>query len=519
MGITAGRGAILTGESSAYLSGLGKAYREQKLIFILTAPQPRNAATVSAVVAKGMKLELELNASAKASAEAYARYTHLNKSSGELSAFSVLPAGAHVFENSLGIFQGYAVAGKKHLLIMLPCDPSELEACFAEDMTRLLTKFDEMNAPPSKLAVITSKMKKRSAAQSVERVSDNMPRTNLIGRLRTGKLTKNDKVRLVAVVIFLVIFMCCMFYIGTVFKESADNENLSSDLKDIFTTQVSTDKIKGGYPRNYLKKFAGLYEQNPDVAGWIKIPDTKLDYVVVQGGDNAYYERRDFTRKKNDHGVPFIDYRVDQSLPSTNTVIYAHNMNDGQMFGELMNYKQLSFYQKHPVIEYDSIYSENKYKIFGIVLCKKDDPDFSYHNFIEKGSDQEMTDYVNKIRERSLINTKVDMRTDDTIITLSTCDYSFKSSEGDRIARFVVFARRIRPGESEAVDVAGASINTNPIMPAEWYAKLAQQQAAELKKQQEAQASSAAAAVNSKWLLEGEASELSAQEQKQLTDK
>ena len=44
-----------------------------------------------------------------------------------------------------------------------------------------------------------------------------------------------------------------------------------------------------GYPSGYLDKFAALYAQNDDVAGWIKIDGTKyLDMVVVQTTDNTY---------------------------------------------------------------------------------------------------------------------------------------------------------------------------------------------------------------------------------------
>ncbi|MEG0753779.1 MAG: class B sortase, partial [Angelakisella sp.] len=515
------------GDSSAYMSGLGKAFKEQKLILILAAPQPRNATTIAAVVAKGMRQELAVNAAAKRSAEAYAQRVELPFSAGELSSFSVLPANAHTIENPFGIFQGYAVAGNDHLLVVLPATPQELEYCFEQNLNRLLSKFNELNSPMSKLASIADTVRNRlvptggsygKAKNEMEREPSDMRKTNLLGRLRAGKVTKNDKIRLIAVSIFLAVFIGCMIYIGSVYKESADNAQLSDDLKTLFTSDAKPQRKPSEYPKGYMEKFFALYDQNTDVAGWIKIPDTKLDYVVVQSTDNAFYERRDFTKKDNQHGVPFVDYRVDQFMPSTNTVIYAHNMNDGQMFGELMNYKQLSFYKKHPVINYDSIYSEGQYKIFGIVLCKKNDPDFDYHNFIDKSSDQDMTNYVNKIRERSLINTKVDMRTDDTLLTLSTCDYSFKSNEGDRIARFVVFARKVREGESADVNVEGATLNPNPVLPAEWYNELARQQAAERKKQEEAQASSAAAAVSSKWLTASESKELSAEEQKKLAE-
>ena len=58
-----------------------------------------------------------------------------------------------------------------------------------------------------------------------------------------------------------------------------------------------------GYPSAYLPKFAALYAQNEDIAGWIKIDGTKyLDMPVVQYIDNDFYERRDFTKADNQHG-------------------------------------------------------------------------------------------------------------------------------------------------------------------------------------------------------------------------
>ena len=212
---------------------------------------------------------------------------------------------------------------------------------------------------------------------------------------------------------------------------------------------------------------------------------------------------------------PSVTVNFLKSISSMEAVIKLLPVNNSpftkeieQMFGELLNYKSIEYYRTHPLISYDSVYYEGMYKIFGVVVCKKDDPDFLYHSFIDKDNDQEMVEFVTKIRERSILNTKVDVRTDDKLLTLSTCDYTFKSETGERIARFVVFARKVREGESTDVDVAGATINTNPVMPAEWYSYLKKQQEAELKKQQEA----AAALANNKWLTESERSTLTAEE-------
>lgn len=337
---------------------------------------------------------------------------------------------------------------------------------------------------------------------------------SFIQRLKTGKIDTNDKIRLGVVGLCTLVFISCIAYIGSVYLESYNNAKLNDSLSALLVEEVVPEEIVDNYPSSYQTKFAALYAQNPDVAGWIKIEGTKVNYVVVQANDNTTYDRTDFSRNHNNHGVPFVDFRVSQQEPSTNTVIYAHNMNDGQMFGELMGYKSLAYYQKHPTISYDSIYYDGQYKIFGIVICKQDDPEFNYHNFIEAPNDSAMLEYISKIRERSLINTKVDVGIQDKLLTLSTCDYSFKSAKGERIARFVVFARKVREGESLQVNTAEATLNLNPVMPQEWYDKLARDQEAERKAQEAAQATQ----IANQWLTSEELSTLSAKEQAQLAN-
>ncbi|MBQ8670044.1 MAG: class B sortase, partial [Oscillospiraceae bacterium] len=276
----------------------------------------------------------------------------------------------------------------------------------------------------------------------------------------------------------IVVFISSIAYIIGVKQESVNNEKLTQELGSML---VDDDyEASDDYPDDYLKKFAALWERNEDIAGWIEIAGTQVNYPVVQGKNNEFYSRLDFDRNNNNHGVPFVDFRVDQKKPSTNTVIYAHNMNDGQMFGELMNYKNLSYYKEHPTFRYDSVYKENEYKILGVFLVTANDPEFLYHNMIDL-DEAELTEFVNQVRARSLINTKIDVKTTDKLVTLSTCDYSFKDAQGNRVARFVVVGRAIRDGEAPAVDTSVATLNANPVMPAEWYEQIKRnQEAAEL---------------------------------------
>ncbi len=180
--------------------------------------------------------------------------------------------------------------------------------------------------------------------------------TNLIQRIKMKALTKNDKIRLIALGVCLIVFLASLIYIVNNKLQSVNNGKLSEELSGLYDPDATTGLKVEGYPEDYIPGFEALYLRNPDIAGWVKIPDTKLDYAVMQAEDNDKYHRTDIDLKPNDWGIPYVDFRVDQQKPSFNTVIYGHNMGDGTMFGYLTNYKKLSYYQQHPLISYNSVY-------------------------------------------------------------------------------------------------------------------------------------------------------------------
>lgn len=333
---------------------------------------------------------------------------------------------------------------------------------------------------------------KRPAAPAAPAVdAEAIKGTNLIQRLKMKALTKSDKIRIILLAVCIIVFLASGIYIINNKLQSIKNKNLSDELAGLYDPDGTTDISVDGYPKDYIRGFEALYQRNPDIAGWVKIPDTKLDYAVVQAEDNDKYHRADIDGKYNDWGIPYVDFRVDQKKPSYNTVIYGHNMGDGTMFGYLQAYKKLTYYQQHPLISYNSVYRKDMYKIFAVVVCKADDPDFDYHNFIDSDSDAAKNEYIEKIMKRSIIKTTVDVKASDRLLTLSTCDYTFRDPDTNKlIARLVIFGRAVRDGESEAVNVNAATLNPNPLMPKQWYEYIKKQQekkaAEELEKEQKA---------------------------------
>lgn len=272
-----------------------------------------------------------------------------------------------------------------------------------------------------------------------------------------------DKVRSFLLFLFICIFVGCLGYLGWYYYKSAQNRANYETLREVYDSPGLTPS---GYPSDYDKEFAGLWSINNDTVGWINIPDTGLDYPVVQADDNETYYRKNFEGAYSEHAVPFVDYHADLKAPSKNLVIYGHNIRaDGQMFNILRNYRDIEYLKAHPVIEFNSVYHRNKYKIFSIFYSNtlpEHGPVFSYHEFIN-GGQAEAQQYIRDVTLRSIYNTGVDVLPSDEFLTLSTCTYEFKD------ARYVVVARKIRDGESESVDASLMAKNPNPLYPDIWY--------------------------------------------------
>ena len=79
-----------------------------------------------------------------------------------------------------------------------------------------------------------------------------------------------------------------------------------------------------------LKDYKALKKQHPELVGWLKIDGTDVNYPVMQRSkDNSYYLSHAFDGTNSNQGALFMDYRSDYVNPTTNTIIYGHNMKNG----------------------------------------------------------------------------------------------------------------------------------------------------------------------------------------------
>jgi len=215
-----------------------------------------------------------------------------------------------------------------------------------------------------------------------------------------------------------------------------------------------------------------LLKENPDFKGWIRLNNTKIDNPIYQAENNMYYLDHNQKGEKSVYGALYFDCknRITEEVTDKNLVIYGHEMRNGSMFGNLKKLKNLDFYKQNPVIQFSSLYRKAAwydYKIFAVFVlnaAKKDDNGYIYNIYRSKFSNEaEFEKWSSEAYERSVINTNVDVKLGDNIITLVTCSSDFKNS------RLVVMAREVREGESYIVDTSQATVNKNPLYPARWY--------------------------------------------------
>ncbi|MBP3705146.1 MAG: class B sortase [Clostridia bacterium] len=174
--------------------------------------------------------------------------------------------------------------------------------------------------------------------------------------------------------------------------------------------------------------FESLWQINDDVVGWIYIEGTTVNYPIVQGQDNDYYLYRMIDGEYNTSGSIFMDCRNGSSFTDRNTILYGHHMNNGSMFSDLLNYKEQSYFDEHPVALIMTPEKNYTLEFFtGYVATVQDN---AWDNRF--ASDGDYANWLRNIGRKSRFYVNIVPEVTDRVVTLSTCSYEFDD------ARFVV---------------------------------------------------------------------------------
>ena len=242
----------------------------------------------------------------------------------------------------------------------------------------------------------------------------------------------NIDTRKIVRVISLIVLIASLCVLAVYIIGDLRDAKTEDDIKGLKGNDVKVPEV--------LDEYAGLYAENSDTIGWLKIDGMTIDYVVMQAPDEINkYLRHDFYGKDSTRGCLFVDEYCD-IFNSDNIIIYGHNMKDGSMFGTLDSYADESFYAEHKIIRFDTIYEKHSYEVVAAIstsIPAKDEDVFRYYEYTSSNDEETFLDYTDFIEKNKLYDTGVEINPGDKLLTLSTCAYHTTNG------RFVVVARQI----------------------------------------------------------------------------
>lgn len=163
--------------------------------------------------------------------------------------------------------------------------------------------------------------------------------------------------------------------------------------------------------------FEALQKENPDIIGWIYIPDTDISYPILFGEDNSQYLHTDYKGKSVYAGSIFTDFRNSSDFSDENTIVYGHNMRDGSMFGSLKEYQDELFLRLHPTFYIITPEAEMEYNVYSIFTTNKRSDNYE----IDFSDDEDRQEYIDYVCDNTEIITGITPEIEDKTVMLSTC--------------------------------------------------------------------------------------------------
>ncbi len=204
--------------------------------------------------------------------------------------------------------------------------------------------------------------------------------------------------------------------------ESEGTEEITETIEETAETEPEGTEVLEEAMRRVVDFDKLQTETNADIYAWIYIPDTNIDYPVLQHPtDDTRYLNYNIDGSKGYPGCIYTEKANAKDFSDFNTVIYGHNMKNGSMFHDLHKFSDESFLEEHP---YVYVYLPDKILKYEIFAAYEYDDRHLLYSF-DYTSEKVREGYIDSILgNRSMsavIKSSVDVTADSHIITMSTC--------------------------------------------------------------------------------------------------
>ncbi len=179
-------------------------------------------------------------------------------------------------------------------------------------------------------------------------------------------------------------------------------------------------------------------QTNEHIYSWITIPDTNVDYPVLQTStDDEYYLRRDLDGNYDLGGSLFTQAMFNtMTYEDAHTIIYGHNMAGygDTMFTDVRKYDDPDYFEAHRDVYVYTPQEQLHYRVFAAYVWSNEHLLYTYDTEDEQAFESYIDLVMNNADQNAIIDTEVELTAQDKILTLSTCE------DASGVRRFLVQA-------------------------------------------------------------------------------
>ncbi len=160
----------------------------------------------------------------------------------------------------------------------------------------------------------------------------------------------------------------CVWYIVQYYQgQSFGAEIRESGPRETVTINTSSEQAEEEEREETIDipvDFDELHEINPDIYAWIEIPGTEISYAVLhREGNNSYYIRRSEDGAYYSGGSIFSEDYNKTDFSDKLTVLYGHNLKNGQKFAKLNDFADVSVFDEY---RYINIYLPDRALVYEV---------------------------------------------------------------------------------------------------------------------------------------------------------
>ncbi len=185
--------------------------------------------------------------------------------------------------------------------------------------------------------------------------------------------------------------------------------------------EFSESKIPEEITENPL---AFCEEVNPEAIGWIYIPDTNIDFPVMQGQDNDFYLHHGADGQENGElGCPFLDCQCKSDFSGLNSIIYAHNIENQAMFADITLYANENFMQEHPegyLVLKDGVHSVDFFAYLSVINT----------DLVYQTNPANWQEYIDSVFALAKYSKETELDEHSHLLLLSTCTFETEMTRG-----------------------------------------------------------------------------------------